>query len=187
MRVLFVFLLLCSIIFPLHAQNLIAGQADVPRDLLPRVANTTITSLFGGSLGTIAPDGRYTIPVSQTGDVDMLFIKNPQTNEIIMLGYGYDGFAQIGLEGTALAMLMMFNPLNGTLDIQGKKDLLQAYRSNPAFPQMLQAVKTTVAHQGEVATPNDQALIKIIAAIQNSTPQAQQKSAMYDPAFLMGR
>lgn len=185
MRILLIALCFQFIILSAHAQNLISGRADVPKDVLPRVAGTTINSMFGPSLGQIEKDGRFTLPVSMTGDVDMLFVKNPISNEIVMLGYGYDDVANIGVEGTALAMLMMFNPVNGMQDKNAKKALLQAYQNNPSFPRLTELVKHTISNMGNVTTPSDQALVRLIADIQNSTPQAQQKSAMYDPMQLM--
>ena len=187
MRVLLVLLWIFSLTGQTQAENVVSGRIDVPPELLPRVAGAAILSLFGTPISHATANGHYTLPLAPSADVDMLFVRDIHTNDVVLLGYAHDDVVNIGIEGTALAMLLMFNPVNGMLDLNDKKTLLHSFKMNGDFPKLVAAVQKNILSNADVTTTNDHAMTSLLASIQDTTPRPRQNSAMYDPMLLMAR
>ena len=152
--------------------NLVAGRLNVPPDMVPRIANSSISNLYGVPLGTTAADGSFRLPPSPVSDIEIIFVKAPNSDDVIVMGYADGDVYNIGVEGTALAMLLMFNPANGALDLNGKRALLKAAKANPDFWELTQAIQKSIDNRTNVSAPSDSQMIGLLSKIQTALPRA---------------
>ncbi len=160
-----------------HGADL-AGRVNVPPVLLPSLTAASIETVFGVPLATVNPDSAFTLP--RTDDLDILFLKSAATSSVVLMGYQYDDTVDLGIDSTAVAMLLMDNPANGTLDKAAKLKLITAYRQQPAYPAFVASVQKQIVSHNDFLTLNNPEMAQMMQAILRRVPQPEQTQASID-------
>ena len=156
------------------------GRVDVPPDMVPRLAFSTITNVFGVPLGKITADGSFSLPTTLYNDIEIVFVRPNASGDVILMGYGDGDRYNIGIEGTALALLLMNNPANGALDINGKHVLINTARAQPDFPELAMTIRHMIDNNTNLTTTADSQVLGLMARIQSALPQPRMQEAAYD-------
>ena len=189
MRILFIslFCLGLPFVWPVAAQDslpmgtdsgVLTAMLDVPEPVLKRVTGGTITSLYGIPVGTIDSVGNYTVQPALPGDLDILFVRGPNSDEVVLIGYEHDSMVDITVTSTALSMLLMFDPGNATLDLPGKLDLMKTYQANNDFPTFHDSVEKSLISGASPSSPSNRTMISLMSKIQKNAPRLEAPSAI---------